>query len=175
MEPLLSVELPPELDNYTRQIESTVKPYIKITAKPESDISPWQSKFGGVPYLPIGVQYPRSSNGQPLCLLAQINFDEIPRLESFPDHGILQFYIADDDLCGLQFENLTKQENFRIFYFPEIIKENIATDFDFLPSFKFVPVSELCSLAFELDQQPISAYDYRFEDKIFNGDIPDPK
>jgi uncharacterized protein YwqG len=177
MGPLLNIGLPPELEDYRSQIESTVKPYIEITAKPENDIAPWRSKFGGVPYWPKDTQYPRSSSGQPLFLLAQINFDEIPKLESFPEHGILQFYIADDHLYGFQFEDMTKQENFRICYFSEIVEdaERLVTDFDFLPSHKFIPVSQSCSLAFELNQQPISAYDYRFEDNIFNGNFPEPR
>jgi uncharacterized protein YwqG len=179
MRPLLSVELPLELEDYRSQIESTVKPYIKIVAQPENNMIPWQSKFGGAPYLPQGSQYPRDSKGQPLFLLAQINFNELPRLEPFPRHGILQFYIADDDLYGLQFEDMTKQENFRICYFPEVFEnaERLVTDFSFLPSSTFIPISisKQCSLMFELSQQPISAGDYQFEAKIFDGNFPGPR
>jgi len=137
---------------------------------------PWQSKFGGTPYLPKDFEYPRGSEGQPLFLLAQINFDEIPMLESFPKHGILQFYIGDDNQYGLQFENMTRQENFRICFFPEVVKDEeiLVKDFNFLPLSTFVPVSvsKPYSLVFELGQQPISAYDYQFEDTIFREGFP---
>src|SRR4026208_1124340 len=107
MKPLLDVNLPPELEEHRSQIESTIKPYIKIVEKPENNMTPWQSKFGGTPYLPKTAEHPRGSNNQLLFLLAQINFAEVPRLEPFPQHGILQFYIADDDLYGLRFEDMT--------------------------------------------------------------------
>jgi uncharacterized protein YwqG len=176
MSSLLNADLLPELEEYRGQIEATIRPYIKIVAKPENNLGPWQSKFGGIPYLPKSAQYPKNSKGQPLFLLVQINFAEIPKLESFPKHGILQFYIGDDDQYGLQFEDMTNQENFRICYFSEVVKneESLVTDFSFLPSPRFVPVSnsKSCSLVFELKQQPISAYDYQFEDTIFNGSFP---
>jgi uncharacterized protein YwqG len=177
MKPLLDVNLPLELEEYRSQIESTIKPYIKIVAKPENNMTPWQSKFGGTPYLPKNAEHPRGLNNQPLFLLAQINFTEAPRLEPFPQHGILQFYIADDDLYGLQFEDMTNQENFRIVYFSEVLEEagKLVTDFSFLPSSTFIPISKQCSLTFELNQQPISAYDYQFEDIIFNGSFPEPR
>jgi len=178
MKPLLDVNLPTELEEYRSQIETTIKSYIKITAKPENNLTPWQSKFGGTPYFPKGQQYPKDSKGKPLFLLAQINFAELPRLEPFPPHGILQFYIADNDLYGLQFEDMIKQENFRICYFSEIFKDagRLVTDFSFLPSSTFLPVSRQCSLAFELNQQPISAYDYQFEANIFNNrNFPEPR
>ena len=38
--------------------------------------------------------FPRDVEGQPLQLLAQINFEEIPSIEDYPRSGILQFYVA---------------------------------------------------------------------------------
>ena len=136
----------------------------------------WQSKFSGMPYLPKGTQYPKGTNGKPLFLLAQLNFDELPRLAMFPGQGILQFYITDNDMYGAQFDDMTRQGDFQIRYISEVIKnqEALITDFDFLPSFEFVPASKACSLIFELSQQSISVADYQFENKIFSGNIPEP-
>ncbi len=104
--------LPPELEEYRSQIESTVKPCVKVVAEPENKLLPWQSKFGGTPYLPKDKQYPKDSKGQPLFLLAQINFAELPALEPFPGKGLVEFYIADNDIYGLQFQDMTRQEDF---------------------------------------------------------------
>lgn len=177
MSHLLNTSLPPELEEYRNQIEASVKPFIKITAEPNSNLSLWQSKFGGLPYLPKDFQYPRGSNNRPLFLLAQINFAELPILEPFPEKGLLQFYIADDDLYGLEFHDMTKQGKFQILYFSEIVEDSkeLITDFDFLPTFELVPLRMSYSLTFELDQQPISAGDYQFEDKIFNSNKPEPE
>jgi uncharacterized protein YwqG len=51
-----------------------VKPFIKISPEPESELNWWQSKFCGLPYLPKSVEYPLNPDGEPLFLLAQINF-----------------------------------------------------------------------------------------------------
>jgi uncharacterized protein YwqG len=164
-----NIDLPPEWESFRAKIEATIKPYIKITAKIESDLSLWQSKFRGLPYLPKNVSYPKGAMGQELCLLAQINFEEVPRLEPFPEKGILQFYIDGiDNLYGMDLEEMTKQAGFRVLYFPEVMKDEnqLITHFDFLPEFEFMPVEESSSLSFEPKYEPISVWDYQFENKI---------
>nr|WP_243103827.1 YwqG family protein [Clostridium sp. JN-1] len=52
----------------------------------------------------VGMEYPKASNGEYLRLLAQINFEEVPHLEPFPQKGILQFFILADDVYGLDFK-----------------------------------------------------------------------
>ena len=39
-------------------------------------------------------------NGTPMFFFEQIKLDEMPKLEDFPEHGLLQFYIGDDDYYG---------------------------------------------------------------------------
>ena len=82
----------------------TAREYIALHASPCADMTVYQSKFGGVPYLPAGFPYPysRLNPEQPLRLLAQINFAEMPPLADFPERGILQIYIdpADDRFFG---------------------------------------------------------------------------
>ncbi len=176
MNSLGSVHLPPELEPFRRSIEATIKPYIKITATIEEKMTLWQSKFGGFPYLPKNQEYPKSSHGDMLYLLAQINFEEVPKVEPFPEKGILQVYIAGEDaFYGMDFEDMTKQQNFRILFFPEIVKNehSLLTTFDFLPTFEEMPVSEPCSLTFERQYEPISVEDYLFEEKIFGENIPE--
>lgn len=170
----LDVELPSELLPFKKNIEATIKPLVEIKAKLEDELSLWQSKFGGLPYLPRDVQYPKDSKEQAMFLLAQLNFSETPKLESFPERGILQFYISiGNDIYGACFEDLAKQDGFRVIYFPEVIEEEskLTTDFRFLPKPEFLPLQESCSLQFTLQYAPISAVDYQFENRIFGQNV----
>ncbi len=169
----LDIELPDELLPFRGSIESTIKPYLEIKARRENNLALWESKFGGLPYLPKGVAYPRDSKGSPLFLLAQINFAECPGLETFPDSGILQFYISDDGLYGLSLDDLTRQDSFRIQYFPEVIKDEsqLQTDFGFLPRPNICPLEGSCSLTYSARNAPISVYDYQFANRILGKDL----
>lgn len=80
--------------------EKTKKECIRIISEPCEDMTIYQSKFGGVPYIPDNFEYPysRSHPEQPLKLLAQINFADVPQIEDFKHlKGILQIYINPDD------------------------------------------------------------------------------
>jgi len=171
---LLDIDLSPELEPFRDKIEATVKSFAKITAKKNQKLTWWQSKFGGLPYLPKDYDYPRDSQGNPLFLLAQINFTEVPDLDDFPEQGILQFYIGDseNDLYGHDLENPFQQDKFRVIYFPEIIhaEADLVTDFSFLPKPENLPFSESCSLQFEKQIAPVSSWDYQF-DEIFGEDF----
>lgn len=171
----LNQELSAELLPYKENIERTIKSYIAIHAKRENQLTPWQSKFGGTPYLPKSTPYPKDSNNMLMLLLAQINFTETPKLDSFPQNGILQFYISNnDDLYGLNFKDQCDQSGFRVLYFPETIqdKNQLVVDFDFLPKFDMVPLGESCKLDFSLQHMPISAFDYQFDEEIFSTNKP---
>ncbi|CAD2217281.1 Domain of unknown function (DUF1963), putative [Angomonas deanei] len=88
----------------------------------------WASKLGGYGLVPRGVDYPKGSDGQPLQLVAQVNFGElwadaaardgdfeVPAL--LPSRGVLAFY-ADgfDDEYGIDYGDKSTQKNFRILY-----------------------------------------------------------
>ena len=186
-------QLPTILECYRDRIEATIKPYLSLDPIPNENLTWWQSKFPGrkksrseLPYLPKEVDYPKTSDGEYLYLLAQINFAEAPTLEGFPESGILQFYIANDDSYGLflptsspetswadsQKERL-EQNRFRILYFKEadFNEERLTTDFSFLPekddSF-LEPYPEKCSaIAWSKGYAPISIYDYNAYDRLF--------
>jgi len=158
------LELPKELEPFLDKLEASVKPFVKIIPTKSYKLTLWQSKFGGLPYLPKGCEYPKDTKGNPLFLLAQIDFEEVPYLEGFPTTGILQFYIADNDMFGANLDNPTQQQNFRVVYFPIITKalEDLVTDFSFLAKPKSMPLSASCSLRFEKKLAPISTVDYEF-------------
>jgi uncharacterized protein YwqG len=157
--------LPFELENYRQQILASVRPFIKIIPKTAQHTTWWESKIGGLPYLPAGFDYPVGQNGSALFFLAQINFAETPRLDPFPAAGILQFYIADDGLNGLDEENPTRQSNFRVLFFENVEPEEtrLQTDFAWLPDFSGVPLEAGFShpLQFELRSEAVPLTDYR--------------
>ena len=106
------------------------EPTVKFTVvKAETGL--FDSKIGGTPYFPKDMEYPTAKDngfeGQPLTLLAQLNFEQLPHIPDFPEKGILQFFIAGDDMYGMSSdccgEGLMKQDNFRVIY-----HENIITD-----------------------------------------------
>ena len=79
------------------------------------------SKFGGVPYLPEGVDAPTNSHGDPLGRIAQINCAELPDNDIYPKTGIVQFWMnLADGLWGMDFENPIAQDNTRLMYYPEL-------------------------------------------------------
>ena len=80
------------------------KECVNISADLSEDMTQFDSKIGGTPYIPNGFEYPYSKSNpeQPLKLLAQINFADVPHMRDFPEKGILQIYInpADDRYYG---------------------------------------------------------------------------
>ena len=93
---------------------------ITTTVSPEP-LSVTSSKFGGVPYLPEGVDAPTNSHGDPLGMIAQINCAELPDNDIYPKTGIVQFWMnLADGLWGMDFENPIAQDNTRVMYYPEL-------------------------------------------------------
>ena len=166
--------LPKALEGYTKKIGATAKPFLRIIPQPATALPPWGSKIGGTPYLPAGIPFPINQEGVQLFFLAQVNFAEAPPLEGFPDKGILEFYIFDDGLFGLNLENPEAQHNFRVLFFPEPVMDEatLATDFSELRSYEELPIAPGSSFAmqFEATSGIMPESDYRF-DGIFGEDF----
>ena len=94
------VKIPEALKQFSEGLIAKQRPYVSIKATAlhcELDKDPLDvkgSKFLGVPFVPEGMEYPKDKNGDPLVLIAQINFSELPLLEGFPNEGILQLYFS---------------------------------------------------------------------------------
>ncbi|MFQ7845403.1 MAG: YwqG family protein [Bifidobacterium bifidum] len=57
--------------------------------------------------------------GNPLYLLAQLNFSQLPQLRGFPAQGLLQFFIdGEDTLYGADYDNPQSQRSWRVRYLP---------------------------------------------------------
>lgn len=111
-------EIPEDLKKFEEYLRSTEKPSVEITFT-QGETLPWESKCGGCPYLTGEADYPRDDEGRPMMFLAQINLDEMPPLPYFPKHGLLQFYIGDDDYFG-------GDSACRVIYIPEYKKDASA-------------------------------------------------
>ncbi len=146
---------------------------VQITPVPQLARQPWQSKFGGQPYWPMAMPYPRDAHGKPLYLLAQINFAETPALPGYPHQGLLQFFVSDDDLMGLQFGKTLAQtlalnsdgSRARVVFHEQVLEQSAALQTD-LPSCEdaeFMPLTAEYALAFSLHQELAAPTDHRFE------------
>ncbi len=90
--------------------------YIEADRKPDI----FDSKFGGLPYWDLSKDYPQDITGQPMQLLAQLNFSSLRVGKPYPETGMLQFFIPqEDEMFGCRFEQIG-QGDFRIVYHPEI-------------------------------------------------------
>ena len=162
-------ELPESLQPYKDQIAATQKDSIEINLLSADQLTLWQSKVGGAPYLPIGQQYPQSLEGENLQLLAQINFAELPENDLYPKSGILQFFInPNDDLYGLNFDDQQKQDGFRVIFYETITEDQTALvqNFPALGDDVYSPVSGQSAIQFEKSESYIDLNNFDFSEKI---------
>ena len=146
--------------------KDTATPFIKIKAKKAKKLPLTASKFGGVPYWLPEMPYPVDKNGEKLALLAQIDLAELPPLPDFPTTGLLQFFISNDDLAGLDTDNLLSQKGYRVVYHasvnPNISEKEVL---NLAIPLENMPLGDTqYKLSFKLAQTSISPCDYRFED-----------
>ncbi len=167
---ITDITLPQELAPYREQIFQALRPFIAIQPQPERITLPWESKIGGMPYLPAGSDYPLAPDGTPLWLLAQLNFEDIPALPPFPERGLLQFFIYDDGFYGLDLDNPFDQSRFRVVYYSKIIRDAalLEGDFSFPGEPRFLPIDAGASypLEFRRHHELAPPGDYQFEELL---------
>ena len=102
--------------------QGKLKQAIRITATPSQQPLPkTASKFGGVPYLPVGESAPTNASGQPLGMIAQINCAQLPQNNIYPKSGMLQFWIdPHDTVWGYDYNKPAVQENWRVLYYESV-------------------------------------------------------
>ena len=135
-------------------LEKNKKPMIEISLSDEKP-NLFQSKFGGVPYLPKDKEVPKNKENEQLTLLAQINIDELPENNIYPmKEGILQFWILNDDILGLDYDTHLG-DGFKVVYYKEIDKS--VTEKEVLEKYKpykdedsYFPIEGEFSLNFKL-------------------------
>lgn len=169
--------LPAVLVPYIDAIRATEKPVVEMVLTAADTLSLTESHVGGTPYLPLTETYPVDSTGIPLNLLIQVNFADMPPLADYPQEGILQIYHGGDDLYGADFDNLQKQKDFRILYFPDVTEDPtlLHQDFSALTAAKaggdyYSPVTGQYRISFVPSVQYISTGDTAFGRTILNCD-----
>ncbi|MFR3039846.1 YwqG family protein [Ruminococcus callidus] len=151
-------------------LQKTAIPYMKLQLT-DTKPSLFDSKVGGIGYVPRDAKIPEDSEGVQLRLLAQIDCAEIT-LEDFPHQGLLQFWILNDDVSGLNFDDNTLQDTFRVLYFKEpdrtVTEKEICEKVQDSSSDEedYFPVRGCYGLAFSAGVDTISSGDYRFENCI---------
>lgn len=162
--------LPPELQPFHSKIAASKLSYLHIQLEEATSVNPYQSKLGGYPYLPIGVDYPKGENGQALDFLAQINFAELPvwKASPYPKQGILQFYIGTDDLMGLDLQDLQTQKNYSTIYHKDVTAPT-RQQFEVIDQLRkkeeyYSPLAQEASflMNFELQEEYVPTGDHHF-------------
>lgn len=95
--------------------EKTKKECYRIEIEEGVTPSIMDDKIGGIPYLPIGEEYPVDKNNNPMILLIQINLENI-KLDNYPQEGILEIFIDKEctwpcDYKIKYYKNITEYRN----------------------------------------------------------------
>lgn len=135
----------------------------------------FDSKFGGLPYWDMEKEYPVDREEKKLMLLAQINlermFQEVEYDGLLPETGMLQFFIALDDVYGMDFDEQDVQKNFRVIYHENVnyqvteaqvrsLKVPVCTDDEFED---YSPIWKETSLNIVKKSVFMGEGDYRFD------------
>ena len=155
-------------------LERNKKPMIKISLS-DDKANLFQSKFGGIPYLPKDMEAPKNKENKQLTLLAQINIEELPKNNIYPmEEGMLQFWILNDDVLGLDYDTHLG-DGFKVVYYKDIDKN--VTEEEVLEKYKpykdedsYFPIEGEFSLSFKLTDGYCTASDDRFS-KLFIKEI----
>ena len=94
------------------------RPAVRFTLEP-GEPGIFESKAGGTPYLPHDMPWPLDGRGVGMNLLAQVDCTGLAGLPDFPSAGLVQFFIAWDDVYGADFsqeERLTDTGGFRVLW-----------------------------------------------------------
>lgn len=189
----ISPETKAKCDKLLARVDELMPPVDSIRLKPSrGETTVFCSKLGGVPYFPKSMKYPTvigdESDGMPLRFLAQLNFEELPKLPGFPTEGILQFFAeyggGQDDVYGMNFDDGQKQDTWRVVYHEKIITDTgLLISEEDMPEFDEDEDAYPFKGEFRLSAEnaapcPITMADFRFDkavaaayNELFGGNI----
>lgn len=151
-----------EIEKRIHKIEQSI---IQLEYK-SGPITIYSSHLGGKPYWVKGEEYPMY-DGKPLMLLVQINFGELKdHIDGYPSHGILQFFINDDDTYGSDFNGKVNKK-YRVIYhekidYDESHLEDIQVDhMEESPVLKPVGLNLLVK-----KERGLSSNDFQFDERL---------
>ena len=153
-------------------MSDSVKPCMKITLT-DTKPSIFESKVGGLGYIPHDKDFPTDSNGNQLRLLAQIECEKI-QLDGFMKTGLLQFWILNDNVLGMDVWGTTNQDGFRVIYYPEIDKtvtkneierKFVKNKYDDDPY--YFPVFRECGMNFKKSENRFIEYSEEIPEEVY--------
>lgn len=116
--------LPMKLLPYRKDIEKMLTTSTRIIGK-MTQTTIFDSKFGGNPYWPRDLAYPKNDTGKPLKLALQINLTQSPVVGTSLTTGMLQFFTGDaSEIFVMYHHNICSN------------KEYLLNDYDFMRLFK---------------------------------------
>ena len=87
--------------------------YVAGLAMPAAELTPREgtmhaggNRLGGPVWLAEGEAWPVGRNGLAMEFLLQLDFGDLPPLPDFPAQGVLQFFVANDDMNGMDLDDL---------------------------------------------------------------------
>lgn len=132
------------------------------------------SKLGGVPYLPPKGQVPVNAEGKQLRLLAQLRLSELPDNDvGLPKDGILQFWVLDDDLTGLETDvtKMLESKDHAVIYYDTV--DTTVTEEDIKEKYhpyceqeSYFPIQDVFGMTFRLVKEGVSTSDFQFDKKF---------
>lgn len=135
--------------------ERTKKPIVRLQTTLDK-VS--KSRFGGQ----LG-EAPLDENGKPLRLLAAIFCSEIKGVPDFPEKGVLRFYVQEEPIYGMDYQNPCAQKNWRVLYDPEEPEDMPVTGKEEITEFA---VKGCFCLQPSAAAEPLAPPDYRFMDSF---------
>lgn len=163
----IDLEEKPAIDDkqYRKFAESAAQRVIKETEIPcmcihleDEATSIFDSKVGGLPYIPKNFDVPLDCDGNQMKLLAQINCNDIKELKDYPHEGILQFWMT----------TIWPWEEAKVIYHKEVdrtITDEVIEKIDeFIEDDKHsFPVIGSYRMKFSLSSESMSRWDYRLK------------
>lgn len=173
----ISPQTQDKLDKLLAKVDVQIPPVETVKLRlSRGETTVFDSKMGGTPYFPKGMEYPTvregENAGKPLYFLAQINFGKLPKIDGFPEKGILQFFAGcrGDYVYGANFDDLRNQNAFRVIYHETVLDDapqgetpDVEFDEEFLP-FR----GEFRLTAEKPSQMSVSCCDFRYEKAVLS-------
>ena len=158
------------------------KPCMRFTL---TDTKPtiFESKVGGVGYIPHDGDVPVGEGGTKMTFLAQVNCADLD-LEDFPKSGILQFWVLEDDGLGLGWKSPTEQTTYRVVYYScvdtTVTEEEVQAKHAPIDDEDYFPVKGQFGMAFEKGEDEgystghkVGGYPYFTQNNVIEDGYPE--
>lgn len=93
-------------------------PAVDLAPAGPAPFKPDGTRIGGPVWLAAAEEWPRDRKGKAMVFLAQVDFAKMPRLPDYPESGVLQFFIAHDQMYGADFQR-PERSDFRAIWRPD--------------------------------------------------------